>query len=267
MSDWYNLDMSLASKDLPKEVRNLRRAAYREVLALGSVLGITAYLVHKPLTNAGEGLGLGYFVDDYDKLEKNLDKYLDKRYFHLASPETEAEYPYAQLRVCVNGSSMEFSETAVYAMHQGVYINLYLLAVPALLPSLQERNYTAVQERILTLLQDGLDEGIDEVLLRKLINKRTEIMKSGQASRSHVKYYQIFPSKTSDYKLARIQASELIALEQEPDEEASYDWSAFDFDVPEDLLRHFDLPEEDFILPEEDSVLPEEDKDKRDTNA
>ncbi len=229
---------------LPREVRALRAAAYREILSLGSALGIRAYFVKKSFSQAGEGWGLAYFLLDYKKLITDLEPLLDKARFHLAHAASEAEYPFPQTRLCINGTSMETPMTAHCAMHQGIYINLHLLAAPAFIPGLQERAYRAVQEKIMAALDRKSELDIDEHLLTKWIRKRQEIMENEAEVNGRTKYYQIFPCDPTDYKLGKIVPEELTPAETLLTEDEELDWCGFEFHVPADILEQLEPSKE-----------------------
>lgn len=225
---------------LPPAVRALRAGAYQEMLSLGTALGLKTYFVRQSFAQAGEGWGLAYVLADYKRLTAELEPLLDNAYFHLAHAESEPEYPFPQMRLCLNGTSMEAPLTAHCAMHQGIYINLYLLAAPAFIPGLQERAYRAVQEKILALLDRASEQRIDEQLLLKLIRKRQDIMEGEAEANSRTKHYQIFPCDPADYKLGRLALEKPLPPETGFAEDEDADWQGYEFNVPTDLLEKFE---------------------------
>lgn len=246
--------MSGAPRPLPEEVRRWRAAAYRAILDVGAGLGCRAYRLPLALSDPGEGWGLGYFAADYYRLKKAAGALIDRRSYHLASAASEAEYPFPQLRLCVNGTGMEAARTAELAMHQGIFINLHLLCRPALWPALERRAYQQLQERIRALAAGegeplegpaGEDEAAEaraarrgarrEEEWRRLLRKRELLMEEAAYRERAGAYYQIFPHNPEDFERARLDAEALEEATRPPEECAAADWSGYEFYVPEDL--------------------------------
>ncbi len=228
---------------MPSAVAQLRQAAYSEVLGLADALAMTAYLVELSSSEAGAAYGLGFMPSDYLNLRTNMEPLIDKRYYYMADAYSEAEYPYPQTRLLLNGSVMENENSAEYAMHQGIFINLFLIAPPAFLSGLQERGYCQIQDKIRAMLKQAQREGeaLDEAAWNRLLEKRSSLMFLEQGLSDRIKYYQIFPHRTEDYRLFRLAADELKKVDRAPHEDEKADWSVYAFEVPADLIESFNV--------------------------
>lgn len=223
---------------LAEQVQIIRQAAYREVLGLSTALDVKAAYLNKTAIKGLSLSGLGFLLADYQKLQNKLPKLLDKRYFYLATPFSESEYPYPQMRICVNGTAMEHAESADYAMHQGIFIDLHLLAVPGFLAAMHEKSYKAIQSNILKLLSGSNDAGVDSAQLEKLLLKRRELMEREESAQPK-RYYQIFPMRAEDYAVTRMPLEALDWIESVPNTDNWSDLQPYSFEISADLLKVF----------------------------